>query len=300
MSRLLVLALLVAATAARAQGQVAVQNGWELGVRYWFSYGSTQWSHNAQGLDPNFGNPTSILTYEDVVADSVEIHARKNFGNGWFVRGNAGIGWIRDGSFDDEDFKRGQIKFSDSTSPIRGNRLTYATLDIGRDLWALGWTTVGLFAGYHGWSERLDAYGAVFTVGGRPSIGESVASISNEATWDSLRLGVTAHSVINPKMRISLDLAWLPYARLYNEDSHWLRGDLGPAPNVFIEGRGRGFQMDFELRYLFADSWEAGAGFRHWWIQSRKGDVSVGGSPAPLVELESRRTGITLSLTRRW
>ena len=38
----------------------------ELSVRSWlFTAGETQWSHNASGLNPRLGNPTSELTYKD-------------------------------------------------------------------------------------------------------------------------------------------------------------------------------------------------------------------------------------------
>ena len=302
--------LLVAAAPARAQSATAPPQGWELGVRYWFSQGTTRWSHNAQGDDPSLGNPTSILTYADVRAHALELHARKELVDGFFVRGNAGLGGIRGGSFDDEDFEAGQIKFSDTTSSVRGNRLTYATIDLGRVLWTGSRTSLGVFAGYHGWTERLDAYGVRFTVnpGGFADIGDSVLAISNEAIWNSLRVGATLAGALGPMTRFSVDAAWLPYARLDNEDSHWLRSDFGPAPNVFINGDGRGLQLELELRHrlagptfghLFGD-WEVGAGLRYWWIEARNGNVSTRTFSAPLVEFVSRRAGLTLSLARRW
>jgi hypothetical protein len=304
MLRSLLFALLVAATAARAQGPAALQQGWELGARYWFSGGTTRWSHNAQGLNPSLGNPTSTLTYEDVRAHSLELHARKSFPDQWFLRGNAGLGTVTGSRLIDEDFAAGQFKFSESNSPVKGDRLVYASLDVGRDIWVLGQGrhTIGLFVGFHHWSERLDAYGATWPVNfsGSPQIPESVLVISNEATWNSLRLGVSWNTSLAPKTRFSLDAALLPYARLRNQDSHWLRSDFGPAPNVFIKGRGYGLQLDLELRHGLADNWEAGAGFRYWWIETRNGNVSTITFSAPLVEFVSERIGLTLSLTRRW
>jgi hypothetical protein len=302
MRRWLLCVVFFAATTARAQGAPELHRGWELGVRYWVSTGITQWSHNAQPIDPSAGSPTSILTYEDLTAHALELQGRRNFGAGWFVRGNAGLGTVRDGSLDDEDYAAGQVKFLDSTSAVQGNRLAYATIDLGRTLWANGTTSYGIFGGYHRWTERLDAYGAMFTVNfpGLSDLGDSVPAISNEATWSALRVGATLSSMLESKMRFSLDLAWVPYARLSNEDSHWQRSDLGSPPNVHIDGRGRGFQLDLELRYLIAPEWEAGAGFRHWWLQSRRGSVRIGTLDTRLVEIESQRTGVTLSVTRRW
>jgi hypothetical protein len=93
----------LSAVAVTAQAQV---QDWELGARYWLSTGMTERSHNAQGVAPALGNPTSVLTYESLDAHALELHARKGFGKRWFVRGNAGLGWIRNGSFQDEDIPR--------------------------------------------------------------------------------------------------------------------------------------------------------------------------------------------------
>ena len=304
MLRLLAIPLLVAATGVVAQGPPPIRDGWELGLRYWYSSGTARWSHNAQSIDPSVGNPTSILTYDDVTAHAIELHARKNLQRRWFVRGNAGLGGIRYGSFDDEDYAAGQLKYSDSTSPVKGNRLAYASLDLGRELWVTGEgsTTVGLFAGYHYWDERLDAYGATYTVNfaGASSIDASVPVISNEAKWSSLRAGVTFTTRMTPATKLSIDAAWIPYARLRNDDSHRLRSDFGPPPNLFINGRGYGVQLDLELRHAISDGWDLGAGLRHWWLRTTRGDVSTATFSAPLVELQSQRTGVTLSATRRW
>jgi hypothetical protein len=302
MLRLLVLALLLPVTAARAQDSMALQGGSEFGVRYWYSSGQTQWSHNAQGSNPSLGNPTSTLTYEDVHAHSLELLARKSFKNRWFVRGNAGLGTVADGRLVDQDFAAGQFKFSESNSPVKGDRIAYATLDVGGDFWGQGRNTLGLFAGYHYWRERLDAYGATWPVNflGNAEIPESVLVISNEATWQSLRVGVSWNTSLGPTTRLSLDGALLPYATLSNEDSHHLRSDLGPAPNVFMKGHGYGLQLDLEMRHEFAEHWEAGAGFRYWWIRTTNGNLSTRTFSAPLVEFVSERNGLTLTLTRRW
>lgn len=283
---------------AVALGQV------EAGIRYWLSTGETVRSHNAQDAFPAFGNPTSVLTYEALDAHTFELYVRRRFAERWFVRGNAGLGWVRGGSFDDEDYFAGQVKFSDSTSVVRGNRISYAGVDVGREVWTLGGgsTTVGLFAGLQQWSERLDAYGAVFTVGGG-TIAGSVPVITNEVTWTSLRLGIAASARVNPRTRLTLDLAWVPRAGVRDEDSHYLRtspSDLGPVPNIVLEGKGHGVQLDLEVRHRIAEHWDLGVGMRHWWLRATRGERFAGGITLPLTELESQRSGATFSLTRRW
>jgi hypothetical protein len=294
MRRLLLLCLSGAAITAQAQG-------WEYGARYWVSSGETVRSHNAQGSVPSLGNPTSVLTYENLTAHAVELHARRGFGERWFLRGNFGLGWVRKGWFDDEDFNAGQVKFSDSTSVVRGNQLTYFTIDIGRDLWAFGaGGTLGLFGGLQQWRERLDAYGAVFTVGGPGNVPDSVRVITNEVTWNSLRVGVAANARFSSRTRLSADVAWVPLATVRDEDSHYLRGDLGPVPNILMKGDGHGVQLDLELRHLVSERWELGAGFRYWWLKATSGNRYAAGSRVPLRELESQRAGLTFSITRRF
>ena len=276
----------------------------EFGVRYWYSDSTTTRSHNAQPLVPSLGNPTSVLTYEDLRAHALELHGRKRFGGSWFVKGNAGIGTIKNkASFDDEDFFAGQVKFSDSTSVVNGDKLAYFTIDVGRDLWRFRNGSAGLFIGYQYWSETLDAFGAAFTVGNVPRIPDSVAVISNEVTWNSLRAGITATTHLSAATRFTVDAAFVPFAHGRDEDSHLLRqnpNDLGPAPNIHIQGDGYGFQLDLELRHAVQRDWEIGAGVRYWWLRATDGTRNAAGTSVPLVELESERFGITLSLTRRW
>jgi hypothetical protein len=291
-----------------AQAQDAAQVA-EFGVRYWYSSSTSTRSHNAQNPFPTLGNPTSILTYEDLTAHALELFGRKNFRSGWFLKGNVGVGPITGGSLRDEDFKVGQVRDTDTTSTVKGNGLGYASIDFGRDLWRFKNGTAGLFVGYQYWRERVDAYGVVSIPGSTPivPIPDSVPAITNETTWQSLRIGLAAAARVGPQTRFAFDAAFVPYAHVRDEDSHWLRQDprdpeffLGPAPNIHIEGDGYGFQFEFELRHTLQAAWELGAGLRYWWLRSEDGTRKALGSSVPIVEVESQRVGVTLSLTRRW
>jgi hypothetical protein len=233
----------------------------------------------------------------------VELHGRALFPGGWFARGAAGIGSIRHGMFDDEDFLAGQIKFSDSTSTVKGNDLRYVTLDVGQELWRMRNGSAGVFVGFHYWRESLDAFGASFTVGGVPTIPDSEIVITNEVTWRALRAGITSTARLDARTRFSVDAALVPYAKVRDEDSHWLRqdpSDLGTAPNIFIDGRGYCFEVDLELRHELGDAWEIGAGFRYWLLRASDGTREAVGIGVPLRELESQRGGLTLGVARRW
>ncbi|HYN13360.1 MAG TPA: hypothetical protein VET51_12035 [Burkholderiales bacterium] len=308
MTKILALALALAGVcpAVLAQASWESQTGFEAGLRYWLSTGRTQLSHNAQGLDPIFGNPTSILTYEDLQAHVLELHGRWTTAERWFIKGNVGLGVIRNGSFDDEDYLAGQVKFLDTTSSVTGKRLSYFSLDIGRDLWLTGGgrTTAGLFAGFQLWNEHADAFGVTVThdpfgiAGG--NLPDSLLVISNEVTWKSIRLGLATRTSLSKRTSIAMDLALVPYTTVRNEDSHHLRSDLGPVPNIIKTGTGWGAQADLELRHAVDENLELGVGVRHWWLKATRGTDVALGTAVPIVDLESTRTGVTFTVLRRW
>jgi hypothetical protein len=306
--------VLVIAASSGALAQEAARA--ELGVRYWLSSGETKHSHNAQGIDPDLGNPTSVLTYSNLDAHVLEFHGRLKFGENWFTKGNLGLGQINTGSFDDEDYLTGQFKYLDTTSSVTEGRVSYFTLDVGRTEWSAhrGRSTFGAFIGFSQWSEHVDAYGIAETVdvfnrfGNAP---DSLLIISNKVIWRSLRVGLAANVALGERTQLSADFAFIPYANVRNEDSHHLRTDpsdpdffLGPVPNIIIEGRGSGLQFDAELRHEIYRRTQLGVGLRYWYLEATKGTRKVPGRPdaaeVPLVELYSKRTGLTVSLTHNW
>ena len=300
--RILILALALAPAAWAQEAPTAWDRG-EIAIRYWLSTGETRNSHNARAASPILGNPTSVLTWENLDAHVLEIAARTSFAGNWFVKGNLGVGAVTAGSFDDEDFLAGQLKFLDTTSSVPEGTLTYATLDLGITPWLLqgGRGSVGLFLGYNQWTEELDAFGITQTedplgVGGG-NLPDSVLVVSNKAQWKSLRLGHAASMALGERTRLVADIAYIPNGKVRNEVSHHLRPDLGPVPNVIKEGVGTGVQLDAELRYLIGRRTTLGAGVRYWRLKAEHGTDNV---DFPLVELTSERMGVTLSLARVW
>ncbi len=278
------------------------ERGFEFGTRYWLSSGENRFAHNAQGADPTLGNPTSILTYDDLDARALELHWRSEVSSeGWFFKGNFGLGEVRDGSFDDEDYDAAQAKTDDTTSSVRGERFSYLTLDVGRDLWrSAAGSRLGVFAGFQQWSEELDGFGLMPTVGPSPSFPENVRVITNEVRWRSLRVGVAGRAAIASRVRLLADLAYVPYSSVRNEDSHYLRADLGPVPNIVTGGRGSGVQLDLELRFAIHPRLEAGVGVRHWRLTAGRADVTLAGGTFPVTEFETERSGLTATVVGRW
>lgn len=65
---------------------------WELGGRFWASEGKTRFDINSSKVDPTLGNPTSVLTYDDMDGYSGEVfwYARNEtntFAKGFFGGG---------------------------------------------------------------------------------------------------------------------------------------------------------------------------------------------------------------------
>lgn len=66
--------------------------------------GETVWSHNASGLDPNLGNPSSKLKFKDTGTNVTEITGRVQLKNKIYFRGAFGYGAIGGGRLTDDDF----------------------------------------------------------------------------------------------------------------------------------------------------------------------------------------------------
>jgi hypothetical protein len=304
--------ILLAAFAGAALADPALEpaSRGEAGVRYWLSTGDTKRSHNAQPLDPTLGNPTSVLLYDNLDANTLEVFGRWRFGGNWFVKGLLGVGTVNRGVFRDEDFNAGQVKFSDTTSSVTGGRIGYGTIDLGRTDWAFvkDRLTIVPFVGYGHWSETVDAYGAtdhLGFIGG--DIPHDVLVITNKVVWRSLRIGLAAQINVGSRTRLDLDVALIPYSKVRNDDSHHLRtssSDLGPVPNIVLEGEGRGVQFEAELRHEVRRRTELGIGLRYWHLDAYDGERFLPNRPdvprLPLVELYSRRLGITLNARRSW
>src|SRR3954468_1654928 len=97
-------ALTLAPAVAIAQDTWTLLSDLEVGARYWYSSGKLKRSHNAQSSAPLLGNPTSVLTFDKMDTDALEVFGRKGFGSGYFVKGLAGVGRGHKGNFRDEDF----------------------------------------------------------------------------------------------------------------------------------------------------------------------------------------------------
>ena len=279
-----------------------VDTGFEMGGRYWWSTGKTQWSHNAQGAVPSFGNPTSTLVYDRLHASSLEFYGAKRWQRGWFIAGNAGFGRVYSGKLTDTDYDRGQSVSSESTSSVDEGTLGYLTFDGGYEFLRGYRSGLGVIVGLNYWNESVDVKGASFSVpAGTPPISNATKVITNDVSWLSFRLGLAGRLQLGDSFNLSGTVAAVPYSRLHNDDSHYLRSDLGSTPNITMTANGYGVQMEGEARYTVGKMTDIGLGLRYWKLKATSGDISFGGSPnLPLTDFQSTRYGATVSVIKRF
>jgi len=287
---------------------------WELGVRYWWSEGSTRFDLNSSRLGDIYGNPTSTLTYDDISANALEFVWSARNETETFAKGFVGGGWLDGGSLDDEDFFAGQIKFSDTYSKLDGNGLVYGTIDVGQDFTLIdNGTRVVLspFVGFNYWQETVEAYGARcnpddvggFFCGpsGSTAVPFSTKVITNKQSWASVRLGAEIKAKLWDRLTLRGDAAIVPGAYLWNEDSHHLRRDLGPTPNIVDSGTGWGYQLEGEVRLDLTRNWAFGAGVRYWYAQTNGDSDFVNFDvTSQLEDFTSERFGVFGNVTYRF
>jgi hypothetical protein len=246
----------------------------EVGARYWYSTGKL-----SKGLfdDPRFTDwMVSRLTYDNVTANSFEAFGRISFANGMFVKGLVGLGGMRSGSLNDEDFAPYTYPYSSTMSDQRGGQLDYAIADVGYAFAVHPRATVAPFVGFGFLAEKVNAYGCtqIATNPGIcvPSIAANVLGITEDAKWYAARVGVQAEVKVWDRLTLSGEAAWLPYAMIRSQDSHWLR--IGTTAGSFSgavpeEGSGMGVQLEAMLSYQVWDCFSIGVGGRYWRIESK-------------------------------
>lgn len=284
--------------------------GLELGTRYWYSWGRHKYD---LGLEKDAPIPRhsliSRLTYDDLTASTGEVTARLTAPWAVFVQGFVGGGSITDGHMNDEDYSIpgdtvASIPYSNTISvKAPGDIPLYATIDIGRDWWRAPTYRLGTYVGYNYYRETMDAHGVTQLAnpsgpsGPIPPTGHAV--ITQEATWQSLRLGVSAAFNLAPRVRLSADAAFLPYVEVDAEDRHY----FGNTPDVAsinpLNGHGVGTQLEAMLTYDVAERWSIGIGARYWSMWTTEASMirsfdASGPADGPIqhLKIDTERAGV--------
>lgn len=276
----------------------------EFGARYWYSSGKFQWDNDKPGAIIE-----SRLTYDHLTGHSGEVFGRVDGPHNLFVKGNAGVGSINDGTMHDEDWGIfNTISYSNTVSNEGSGKLSYATGDLGYT-WLRGrGYKVGSFVGYNYFFEKADSFGCIQIANASfPCLaaGDNRLIGNQDARWDSVRLGMVADVTLGYGWRLTADTAWVPYTRFGGRDNHLLR----PTTTFFDqEGTGRGMQVDAILSYDVTPNFSIGVGGRYWSLWTTEGSFTCTGCAAPGVtsnppnpeRVSTERYGLLLQGTYRF
>jgi opacity protein-like surface antigen/outer membrane protease len=260
----------VTAMPMRARAVPILFQGWEVdaGTRYWYSSGNTKNTTFNSSL-------LSQLTYGNLTGQSGEFFARVDTPWRLFVKGYIGSGALSGGTTTDEDWGTAtQVKTGFQVTNSTGSGwLNYAAADIGYDVLRGPQYKLGPFVGYSYFRQNVNAGGcsalpAAAAAGGACNggpdnlpVGPNQYFLTEDETWQSLRVGVSAVAKVWDRWGINGDVAYLPYGQYSGLDTHWQRVPVAFYPQ---SGTSQGVQAELIVTYLLTDSLELGIGGRYW------------------------------------
>jgi opacity protein-like surface antigen len=267
---------------------MVVVSGWELdvGVRDWYSSGRFQ-RDQGDTANPALANKNiliSRLTY-NTTANSGELFGRIEAPQNVFVKGNLGVGSILGGQLNDEDWAinpgGGEVAYSNTTSTVAGE-IAYATLDLGYDFFRGAGYKLGAFVGYNYYMENKSAFGCTQIANqlsdcAPPIPAGSNPGITENDTWNSLRVGVSGDIMIGDRFKLGADVAYLPFVQFNGTDDHLARVPPFTSPE---SGTGIGLQLESILSYFVTDQFSVGVGGRYWALWTTK-DAIIEFADAP-------------------
>lgn len=268
----------------KAMPRVAWAPGWQFegGARYWYSSGKFQWD-NAQSITaPQVME--SRLTYDGLKANSGELWGRIDSPARVFVKGFVGAGRVFDGFQNDEDWGIfGNVSYSNTLSPgAQNGPISYGTIDAGYDFLIGRMYKVGAFVGYNRYNQKTTTSGCVQIANPLsdciPTVPSSTIVGTQDTRWDSLRVGASGETMLVDRLKLSGEVAYLPYVKFVGRDDHLLRA----TPTWFDqEGTGRGVQLEAILSYLVTDQFTIGIGGRYWAMWTTSGTFTCTGCGTP-------------------
>src|SRR4029077_10787007 len=116
---------------------------------------------------------------------------------------------------------------------------------------------LGAFVGYNYYRETKSAFGCTQIANPIsdcvPALPGSVLGITEDDTWQSVRLGVNGEFTIADRFKLGADIAYLPYVEFSGVDDHVLRDLVIPQSGI-----GTGVQLEGILSYLITDQFSVG------------------------------------------
>ena len=283
----------------------------ELSLRSWlFSTGELQWSHDASGLNPFFGNPTSELKYKDNDTQIVGLGAKVLLNRRVFLDGEFGLSVDFDrGNLIDDDYVAGQRLFSRTSSAIAGKGTWYVTGNVGyrarefRDNRGF----LNLLAGFQYWRTSYEAVGidhlvcdTSVIVNCGPSASPTIKNITHWIT--PIHVGGLFEYRLLPRVTANIKMLVSPVSIVFNDDIHFQRNDLQQDPSFSMWGIGVGASAEPSISILLTRHLKLTGGYRIMWNRTYYGQweyhpIGSASETAPLTEFQTFRHGATVTLT---
>ena len=142
------------------------------------------------------------------------------------MKGNIGVGSLLSGHQNDEDWAidGGTVAYSNTLTSVEGD-IDYATLDFGYDFFRGAGYQLGAFVGYNYYKENKSGYGCTqianpFSDCVPANPPGTVPGITENDTWQSLRVGINGNMMITDRLNLGADIAYLPYVQFSGVDNH--------------------------------------------------------------------------------
>jgi opacity protein-like surface antigen len=247
----------------------------EAGVRYVHGWGRF---HKDLAIQ-NLASLASRLSYEGLTTDGAELFARIDTPFDLMVKGVVGGGWGSGGQINDEDWGLPFalfVPYSNTLSEV-DNKINYAIVDVGYDWWRGPNYKIAPFVGYAIFKQVMDDFGCEQIANPNsdcvPAIPASVLGLTEDDTWQALRLGLAADVPLAPRLKLSGEAAYLAYVDFTGIDNHVVRSLISPE-----QGHGIGVQLEAILSYALTDQLSLGVGGRYWSMWTTSGTVNFGGT----------------------
>ena len=101
-----------------------------------------------------------------------------------------------------------------------------------------------------------------------PTVPTTTLIGTQNSTWQSLRVGMNSEVMLVPGLKLSADVAYLPYVSMTGRDNHLLR-----TTTTFFDqqGTGQGVQLEAIMSYYVTDNFSVGVGGRYWAMWTTSG-----------------------------
>lgn len=284
----------------------------ELSARSWlFTNGQTTWSHDASGINPAFGDPTSKLTYKDNNTHIIEFGAKLHLSRRWHLDGDVGFAIDFDrGRLIDDDYLAGQYLFSRTSSNVTGTGTWYVNGNVGYRAveFSNGRGHLDVVGGLRYWQTEYEATGfdrlvcdPAVVISCVPQ-SSTARAITNTSHWITPQVGINTDYRLTGRLSVGLKAFVTPVSIIYNEDVHHQRGDLRQDPSFSMWGVGFGGSAEPTAKLMLTRNLAITAGYRVWWNRTYTGtwevhSVASGAQSAPLTEFQTIRHGPTVGLT---